>query len=127
MLITLPIFLFGYLNNFVPDFITQRLTNRIKDKMMHSTFQYGIGTLVTFPIWYIILLVTVSLLTHHFWIGLVYIVLAGIIGILNSNYKRSLRKLGTTFRALRMRCSDVYKRLCELNTRIVGTMEGLLY
>ena len=127
MLVTLPIFLFGYLNNFVPDFITQRLTNRIKDKMMHSTFQYAIGTLAAFPIWYIILLVTVSLLTHHFWIGLVYIVLAGIIGILNANYKRSLRKLGTTFKALRMRGSEVYKRLCELNTRIVGTMEGLLY
>lgn len=94
---------------------------------MHSTFQYGIGTLVTFPIWYIILLVTVSLLTHHFWIGLVYIALAGIIGILNANYKRSLRKLGTTFRALRLRHTETYQRLCDLNTRIMGTMEGLLY
>lgn len=127
MVVTLPIFLFGYLNNFLPDFITQRLTGKIKDEMMHSTFQYGIGTLVTFPIWYIILLVTVSLLTHHFWIGLVYIVLAGIIGILNSNYKRSLRKLGTTFKALRMRHTDTYRTLCELNTRIVGVMEGMVY
>ena len=127
MLIMLPVFLFGYLNNFVPDFITQRLTGKIKDKMMHSTFQYGIGTLVTFPIWYIILLVTVSLLTHHFWIGLVYIALAGIIGILNANYKRSLRKLGTTFKALRLRHTETYQRLCDLNTRIIETMEGLLY
>jgi hypothetical protein len=127
MIITLPIFLFGYLNNFVPDFITQRLTGKIKDEMLHSTFQYGIGALVTFPIWYIILLVVVSLLTHHFWIGLVYIVLAGIIGILNSNYKRSLRKLGTTFKALRIRNTDTYRTLCELNSRIVGVMEGLLY
>jgi len=69
----------------------------------------------------------VSLLTHHFWIGLVYIVLAGIIGILNSNYKRSLRKLGTTFKALRIRNTDTYRTLCELNSRIVGVMEGLLY
>jgi hypothetical protein len=127
MLVTLPIFLFGYLNNFLPDFITQRLTHKIKDPMMHSTFQYAIGTLAAFPIWYIILLVTVSLLTHHFWIGLVYIALAGIIGILNANYKRSLRKLGTTFKALRLRHTDTYKSLCDLNTRIVGEMERLLY
>ena len=95
--------------------------------MMHSTFQYAIGTLAAFPIWYIILLVTVSLLTHHFWIGLVYIVLAGIIGILNSNYKRSLRKLGTTFKALRLRHTEVYGLLCDLNTRIMRVMEGLVY
>ena len=127
MIITLPIFLFGYLNNFLPDFITQRLTHKIKDPMMHSTFQYAIGTLAAFPIWYIILLVTVSLLTHHFWIGLVYIVLAGIIGILNSNYKRSLRKLGTTFKALRLRHTEVYGLLCDLNTQIMRVMEGLVY
>ena len=127
MLVTLPIFLFGYLNNFVPDFITQRLTHKIKDPMMHSTFQYAIGTLATFPIWYIFLLVLVSLLTHHFWIGLIYITLAGVIGILNVHYKRSLRKLGTTFKALRLRRTEKYKTLCDLNTRIIGRMEGLLY
>jgi hypothetical protein len=127
MLLTFPIFLFGYLNNFLPDFITQRLTNKVKDPMMHSTFQYAIGTLATFPIWYIILLVTVSLLTHHFWIGLVYITLAGIIGILNVHYKRALRKLGNVFRALRMRNSEAYQLLCALNTKIIRTMEKLLF
>ena len=127
MILTLPLFLFGYLNNFLPDFITQRLTHKIKDPMMHSTFQYAIGTLATFPIWYIFMLVLVSLLTHHFWIGLIYITLAGVIGILNVHYKRSLRKLGTTFKALRLRRTEKYKTLCDLNTRIIDRMEGLLY
>jgi hypothetical protein len=127
MILTLPLFLFGYLNNFLPDFITQRLTHKIKDPMMHSTFQYAIGTLATFPIWYIFLLVLVSLLTHHFWIGLIYITLAGGIGILNVHYKRSLRKLGTTFKALRLRHTEKYRTLCDLNTRIIGRMEELLY
>ena len=127
MLLTLPLFLFGYLNNFLPVWLTQRLTNKVKDPMMHSTFQYSIGTLATFPVWYIILLVTVSLLTHHFWIGLVYIALAGITGILNVHYKRALRKLGNVFRALRMRNSEAYQMLCILNKTIIGTMEGMLY
>jgi hypothetical protein len=127
MLLMLPVFLFGYLNNFLPDFITQRLTHRVKDPMMHSTFQYAIGSLATFPIWYIILLVTVSLLTHHFWIGLIYILLAGIIGILNVHYKRALRKMGNVFKALRLRHTDTYRTLCELNMRIIGEMEGLVF
>ena len=95
--------------------------------MIHSTFQYAIGTLATFPIWYILLLVVVSLLTHHFWIGLIYITLAGVIGILNVHYKRSLRKFGTTFKALRLRHINTYKSLCDLNTRILDKMERLLY
>ena len=94
---------------------------------MHSTVQDAIGTLATFPIWYILLLVVVSLLTHHFWIGLIYIALAGIIGILNVHYKRALRKLGTLFKALKLRSSDTYKTVCDLNTRIMGEMEELVY
>ena len=120
-------FLFGYINNFVPVAITQHLTNKIQDKMLHSTFQYGLGTIAIFPIWYIILLVVVSVLTHHFWIGLVYIALAGILGILNAHYKRALRKLGNVFRALRMKGSEAYQMLCALNTKIMGTMEKLLF
>ena len=127
MLLTLPLFLFGYLNNFLPVWLTQRLTNKVKDPMMHSTFQYSIGTAFTFPVWYIILLVVVSLLTHHFWIGLIYIALAGITGILNVHYKRALRKLGNVFRALRMKNSEAYQMLCILNKTIIGTMEGMLY
>jgi hypothetical protein len=127
MLLTLPIFLFGYLNNFLPVWLTQRLTNKVKDPMMHSTFQYSIGTAFTFPVWYIILLVVVSLLTHHFWIGLIYIALAGITGILNVHYKRALRKLGNVFKALKLKCTETYQTLCELNTRIIKEMEGLLF
>lgn len=127
MLLTLPLFLFGYINNFVPVAITQHLTNKIKDKMMHSTFQYGLGTIAIFPLWYIFLLVLVSVLSHHFWVGLVYIALSAILGILNVHYKRALRKLGTFFKALRLKGSEAYQTLCELNTRIMGKMEELLY
>ncbi len=127
MLLILPLFLFGYLNNFVPIWVTKHFTNKIKDPMMHSTFQYAIGTLGTFPIWYTFLLVTVSLLSHHFWIGLVYILLSALTAFLAFGYKKALRKLGTLCKANRIRRTEAYRTLCELNSRIIGEMEGLLY
>lgn len=70
MLLASPFALFGLVNNFVPIAITSRLTNKIKDPMLHSTFQYAIGSVATFPIWYIILLVAASLISKSFLLDL---------------------------------------------------------
>lgn len=127
MLLASPFALFGLVNNFVPIAITSRLTNKIKDPMLHSTFQYAIGSVATFPIWYIILLVAASLISKSFLFGLAYIVLSAFTGIFNYRYKNWLRKLFTIFRALKLRKSSSYGRLCILNREIVSQMGKLVF
>jgi len=126
MVLTLPLFLFGYVNNFLPSFITRKLTSKVEDPMMHSTFQYGLGSMVTFPIWYIFLLVLVSVLTHHFWMGLVYIVLSAVAGYFSFYYRKVAGKLLALFKAFRLRSTEAYQKLCHLNTRIIAKVEELV-
>ena len=126
-ILLLPIFLFGYLNNLLPSWIAKHFAHKIKDKMMHSTFQYSLGAVFTFPIWYIILLVVASLVSHHFWIGLLYVILSAITGVIAADLKKSFRKLGLLFKANRLRNTESYQRLCDLNTQIAGEMGSLLF
>ena len=126
-ILSLPIFLFGYLNNLLPSWIAKHFAHKIKDKMMHSTFQYSLGTAFTFPIWYIILLVVVSLVSHHFWIGLLYVILSAITGVIAADLKKAFRKLRLLFKARRLRNTGTYRTLCDLRMRIMGEMEGMLY
>ena len=94
---------------------------------MHSTFQYSLGTAFTFPIWYIILLIVVSLVSHHFWIGLLYVILSAITGVIAADLKKAFRKLRLLFKARRLRNTETYRTLCDLRMRIMGEMEGMLY
>ena len=126
-ILLLPIFLFGYLNNLLPSWLAKHFAHKIKDPMMHSTFQYALGTAFIFPIWYIILLVVASLVSHHFWIGLLYIILSAITGVIAADLKRPLRKLGLVFKANRIRKSAEYRKLSELDNQINAEMENLLF
>lgn len=125
-IVLLPIFLFGYLNNLLPSWIAKHFAHKIKDPMMHSTFQYALGSAFIFPIRYISLLVVASLVSHHFWIGLLYIILSAITGVIAADLKRPLRKLGLVFKANRIRKSADYRKLSELKEQFIVEMTTML-
>ena len=127
LVITLPLFLFGCINNFVPRYITKHFTDKVKDPMLHSSFQYVIGTLLTFPIWYLLLIAVVWIISKHFWVALIYILLTFGTAFLVHHYKIQLKKLMAIFRARYIRHSEEYRQLSKLNTEITGTMEQLLF
>jgi hypothetical protein len=126
-ILLLPIFLFGYLNNLLPSWLAKHFAHKIKDPMMHSTFQYSIGAVFTFPVWYIILLVVASLVSHHFWIGLLYIILSAITGVIAADLKKAYRKLCLLLKASGIRKSADYRKLSELNTQVKKEMETTLF
>jgi len=72
LLITLPIFLYGFINNALPYLIPVRLVRNIKDKQFHSSVKAGLGILVTFPILHGIQILLVGLLTGPWWIWVAY-------------------------------------------------------
>ncbi|MBO4489485.1 MAG: 1-acyl-sn-glycerol-3-phosphate acyltransferase [Bacteroidales bacterium] len=127
LLVTLPLFLFGFINNFVPRYVTKHFTDKVKDPMLHSSFQYVIGTLLTFPVWYLLLFAVVWILSKHFWVALLYVLLTLGTAFLVHHYKIHFKKLIQVFRARYIRKTDDYQKLSELNTEIVGVMEQLLF
>ena len=127
MILTIPLYLFGYVNNYVPRAITKHFTNKIKDPMLHSSFQYVLGTVAAFPIFYLLILAIVWIVSKHFWIALLYILLTFLTAFFVHYYKIAFRKLRTFFRARFFRKTDDYKRLCQLNTEINQEMEGIIF
>jgi hypothetical protein len=111
----------------VPRYVTKHFTDKVKDPMLHSSFQYVIGTLLTFPIWYLLLIAVVWIVSKHFWIALLYILLTFGTAFLVHHYKIQLKKLLAIFRARYIRHTDDYKRLSELNEEIEETMNTLLF
>ena len=76
LLLTLPVFLFGFINNILPFQFSKLLKRRVQDKQFYSSLNYASGVLVAFPLMYIILLAVVWSLTGHFWMALLYVMLA---------------------------------------------------
>ncbi len=127
MIVSLPLFLFGYINNFIPGKITTFFANKSSDPMFHSSVQYVLGTVIAFPIFYLIIFGTVWAISKHFWMALIYIVLTFLTAFFVHYYKVAFRKLLTFFRARHFHQTDNYKRLCNLQKEITDEVEPLIF
>ena len=127
MVLSLPLFAFGYINNFVPTQITKFFTNKMKDPMLHSSVQYVVGTIATFPVWYLLLLALVWIISKHFWIAIAYVALTGLSAFFVHYYKLACQKLLTVVRATRLRHTAAYNTMSSLHKVITGTMERIIY
>ena len=97
MVASLPLFLFGYINNLIPFAITKRFANKAKDPMLRSSFQYVSSTVATFPIYYLLLLGIVWIISKKFWIAPAYVVLTFMTALFVHYYKIAIRKFYTVF------------------------------
>lgn len=75
LIILSPLFLFGFFNNFLPFFTPSIFTRKIKDKMLHSSFNIVVGALISFPIFYLIYLLLGWCLFGSFITSLLYLFL----------------------------------------------------
>ena len=127
MIISLPLFLFGYINNFIPFAITKRFANKAKDPMLRSSFQYVSSTVATFPIYYLLLLGIVWIISKKFWIALGYVVLTFLTALFVHYYKIAIRKFYTVFHAMSLRHTADYQKLSSLQKLITGAMERIIF
>lgn len=127
MIISLPLFLFGYINNLIPFAITKRFANKAKDPMLRSSFQYVSSTVATFPIYYLLLLGIVWIISKKFWIALGYVVLTFLTALFVHYYKIAIRKFYTVFHAMSLRHTADYQKLSSLQKLITGAMERIIF
>ena len=127
MLLSLPLFLFGFINNYIPRAIIKHFTNKVKDPMLHSSFQYVIGTVATFPLFYLLLFALVWLISKSGWIAFIYVFLTFMTAFFVHYYKIGIRKLGTVIRAMSLKHAADYQKLSSLQKIITGTMERVTF
>ncbi|MBO7585521.1 MAG: hypothetical protein J6T09_07610, partial [Bacteroidales bacterium] len=97
-LLFIPVWLVCALLNVIPFFGGFIFTRKVKDKLLHPSFHFAVGSLVTGPVWYLIVSVVVALVTHTWWYGLLSLILLPFTVIIFSRSTGSLKKLVNRFR-----------------------------
>ena len=72
LMLSFPLFLYGFVNNAIPYLVPVRLAKRIKDRQFRSSVKMGLGVLVTFPVMHGIQILLVSIFTGPGWIWVAY-------------------------------------------------------
>ena len=127
-LLYLPIWLVCAVLNVIPFFSGFLFTKKVKDKLLHPSFHFVVGTLIAGPIWYLIVSVVLALVTHTWWYGVISLILLPFTVIIFSRSTGYLKKLVNRFR----RSSFVAKRdrrffrALELREQIVAGMDELM-
>jgi len=72
LLITAPLFLYGFINNAIPYLLPVRLVRKIKDLQFHASVKAGLGILVLFPLFHLLQTLLVGIFTGPWWIWVAY-------------------------------------------------------
>ena len=129
LLLFSPIWLFGYLNNVLPFYAGNLITRKIKDRMLHSSFHFGLGALVTFPIWYLILFAVVWIISGAFWMAAVYLAVLPLSLLVFFRSKVLIIKLYNRSRRfwLKLRKNPRLEASEKIRREIVEAMDKLIF
>ncbi len=127
LILGFPFYLLGLVNNYIPYKIPTFFTKNIKDPQFHSSFKYAIGV-ISFLLYYIILLVLALIFLHPWWLKIAYLVLLQPSGVFAYRYYIFVKKWNAKIRynrAMRRKNKDVI-RMFEVRKNIVSAMDGLV-
>ena len=125
LVITLPIFVYGWLNNLLAYFPAVYFSKKMKDPQFISTIKYGIG-MVTFPLFYLIQTILVEVFFSEPYITLGYLVSLPLTGYFAYFYNKIFKKLKKELRILKVKRDkpEVYKRILILKEQIINKMDS---
>jgi len=119
MVLFFPFFLFGLINNVLPCLPARLLTKKIKDKVFTGSINFVIG-FILFPVWYLLICIAASLISHSFIIGLSYTILAFISLFVYYRYKVTVLKLWHSRRYFLKRKTEEVISLMEHKSNILS-------
>jgi hypothetical protein len=124
-LVLLPLFVFGFLNNYLPYWFTASKVNNIKDTQFRSSFKYVIGMIV-FPLWYFVLAGILAFLSFPVWLILLYILLLPVTGLAAFKYYILFRKLAAKCRFNLKRKTPEISALSNERKNILNRMHDIV-
>jgi 1-acyl-sn-glycerol-3-phosphate acyltransferase len=73
LILTFPLFLYGYLTNILPYWLPVRMVRNLKDRQFHSSVKLGLAVLILFPLWYFIMSLLVLIFVDPWWVSLIFL------------------------------------------------------
>lgn len=129
LLVTLPLFLFGFVTNVVPYLLPGYLVRNVKDIQFHSSLKAGLGFLLLFPLVYFLETVAFALISGFpWWAWIAFLVLLLPMGQVALawylRWKKTVR--GGWFNRQLRRHNPEALRLVELRKEIIGETARLV-
>jgi 1-acyl-sn-glycerol-3-phosphate acyltransferase len=120
LIIGFPLFLYGFIHNFIPFKIPTLATKNIKDRNFHSSLHFIIGHFLAF-FYYIILFFVSVLISRSYLAGLAYLLSLPLSGIFAFEYYKWFIKLKACWRFHFRRNwdDDVLKSLMQTRNEII--------
>ena len=122
--ISFPIFLYGFINNFIPYYLPKPLITKLKDRQFTSSITFVIG-LLSFPIIYLIEFCLIWIFTDTWWIKIIYLISLPISGLLAFSFHRFFIKLKSQIKFFLIKNNDYGKKLLDFQARIAFEMEKI--
>lgn len=128
LLVTLPVFLYGFINNALMYFIPVRMVRNIKDVQFHSSVKAGAGILLVTPVVYALQTLAVGLIFKEWYIWLGYLVTLYPMGKLALLWYFRFKKTwhGSRFGRYLRRGKKGARELVALRQSIIETTDGLI-
>lgn len=127
LFLSFPLFLIGYINNFLPYSLPLLSTPKIKDAQFHSSFKFALA-FILFPILYALQTLIVAIFTEAWWIPWVYLVSLPFVGYFSLFwyiwYKRW--KAGLKYRKLKKSRNKDLLDLEQLHKEIIDAMNTIV-
>lgn len=127
LIVGFPFFLFGYINNYlpskIPDYASRMITER---PVFYNSIKMMMGIL-TFPLFYAIILWFVQYIANNWLITAIYAGLMPVTGLFAFYYPRSYRKVLEKFRFKKIvkRDKDKIDQLLNMRKSIVDTLDKI--
>lgn len=113
-----PFFLFGLINNIIPFAVPAMLRKKIKDRQLHSSFNF-VGGLVFFTLFYLLVFAIVWIASKSILCALGYLLLMYLSFFAFYYYKRGFIKLKALWRYYKLHRAGETKRAEELKAELM--------
>ncbi|RLD52157.1 MAG: hypothetical protein DRI94_03985 [Bacteroidetes bacterium] len=121
LLIGIPVYLYGLINNLIPYLLPRLITKKLKDRQFESSIVYGLG-IFTFPIFYILQSLLIWFITKSLLFTLIYFISLPIFGLLAFIWSRLFVKTSAQLRFNKNKNTAEMKKLIELRKDILSTV-----
>ncbi|HOF45191.1 MAG TPA: 1-acyl-sn-glycerol-3-phosphate acyltransferase [Bacteroidales bacterium] len=127
-LLALPFYLFSLINNYLPFHSPNIFTRKIEDEMLHSSFNIVVGSLFSFPLFYLLYFIIVWIVSGNILFGLIYVILALLSLFLFYYYRVGVIKLFASWRYynFKRKSNQLLIKTIELKNNIFGILKKII-
>jgi len=125
LILSLPVFIYGYLNNLIPYYLPLYFTRKVKDPQFLTTFRYGVS-MFSFLVFYILQTLIVWLVSSWEY-ALLYLLSLPLTGLFAFKYYIWFKKLSGLFRFKKLKKSRTkdYAEITELRISIINIIREI--